>query len=326
MLAVAQQRQPAAQHHIVQRLAAMRRDRPALPGPRDAQPRIDLVRAAPDERGTEPAVQVVRHGLRQRPGQHTAAGGTGGDQRRPGGLLVVGVTGHAALVEHEEMARILLADQPAHVPSQLVQRAPVQATVGVVQQLHRLHTQHRGRGPQLDRADHAQLPGATVQRGRLAVGKTQHRDGNPAAGQPVHQRAQTERLVVRVRHHRQHPVDVPGQPRPLVAAADRRVRRALHHHSTIPPRVYASSAAVKRGPRHRRGPRTAVRLPGRPGGEGGLTGAAARRPAGAGTPASRQPRSARPWRCAGRRCRCSRPAGPRRSRRSGWPVPATSRS
>ncbi len=138
------------------------------------------------EGGAELGVQAGRDALRDGPAKYRQPALPGDQQRGPGGLLVVGVPGDATLVEDQQVAGVLLVDQPSYRRGQLGDWHGVQPPVGVVEQFHPAHTQHGGGGTQLGGADPAEVTGTGVrQRGGLAVGQAQHGDVGTAGAEAV---------------------------------------------------------------------------------------------------------------------------------------------
>jgi len=96
---------------------------------------VQLGLVAAGEGGAEFRVESLRDGLGQRPRQHRQAGRAGGGQRGLGCPPVVGVAGDPVGVEHEQVAGVLLADDPQDVAGQLLDGYGVQVAVGVAVQL-----------------------------------------------------------------------------------------------------------------------------------------------------------------------------------------------
>jgi hypothetical protein len=142
---------------------------------------------------------------------------------------VVGVPGHTVLVEHQQVAGFQLADQTSHLGRQLGRRHVGQPPVRVIQELDRVNAQHLGGDPQLAGAYGRQLARRAVQCGRFAVGEAQHGDRDAAGGEPVQQRAEPERLIVRVRHHHEQASHVAGQRWELLRPAQHRVHSSAFH-------------------------------------------------------------------------------------------------
>jgi len=154
VLVVAEQVQPAAQHRVVDGLAAVAGDGTPLPVAGDPHRDVQLARVAAGESGAQFGVEPLRDRSGQRPGQDRQAAGAGGGQRRLGGAAVVGVPGDPAGIEDQQVAGVFLADHPQDVAGQLVERYRGEAAVGVAVQLDPGQPQLGRGGLQLLGSDH----------------------------------------------------------------------------------------------------------------------------------------------------------------------------
>ena len=124
-----------------------------LPGTGDAQPRVDVRVRSPGERGGVAGVEDGGDPVGDRPREDWQSGVDGGGQRRAGSLPMVGVSGHTALVEDEQVTRLPPTDPFGHVHGKVGDRSLIEAAVGVVEQLDLPGAQSHRRRTQLTGAD-----------------------------------------------------------------------------------------------------------------------------------------------------------------------------
>jgi hypothetical protein len=143
VLNVSLQLQPPPERRCGRELAGMQQRGLALPGAADPDGEVEPPGRLAGERLAGLGPQAADDAGGQRPGQHGQAERSSGPDGRGCGGPVVGMTGDARIVEHEQPAGAIPGGQPGGVRGQFGARHRGQVAIGIVKQRHGRDTEHR---------------------------------------------------------------------------------------------------------------------------------------------------------------------------------------